>query len=62
MPSLRNVALSAPYFHDGSAATLEEAVEAMFRFQLGRKAGPEERRKIVSFLQSLTGESLPAHP
>lgn len=62
VPSLRNVALTAPYFHDASAATLDEAVEAMFRFQLGRRTTPAERRKVVRFLESLTGESLPTHP
>lgn len=62
VPSLRNVALTAPYFHDGSAATLDEAVEAMFRFQLGRRTEPGERRRIVKFLEALTAESLPAHP
>lgn len=62
VPSLRNVALTAPYFHDGSAATLDEAVDAMFRFQLGRTTSAGERRKIVKFLESLTGEALPQHP
>lgn len=62
VPSLRNVALTAPYFHDASARTLDEAVEAMFRFQLGRRTKPEERRDIVRFLESLTAEALPRHP
>lgn len=62
VPSLRNAALTAPYFHDGSAATLDEAVETMLRFQLGRRSAPDERRAIVSFLESLTAESLPVHP
>lgn len=56
VPSLRNVALTAPYFHDGSAATLDEAVDVMFRYQLGRSAPPEDRALIVRFLNSLTGE------
>jgi len=56
VPSLRNVALTAPYFHDGSAKTLEEAVDVMFRFQLGRIAPKEDRDSIVTFLRSLTGE------
>lgn len=59
VPSLRNVALTAPYFHDGSAATLEEAVQVMARYQLGRVLGPDDTRRIVAFLRSLTGE-LPA--
>lgn len=56
VPSLRNVALTAPYFHDGSAATLEAAVDIMFRFQLGRFASREDRDDIVKFLHTLTGE------
>jgi len=56
VPSLRNVALTAPYFHDGSAATLEEAVDVMFRYQLGRSAPPQDKALIVQFLHSLTGE------
>jgi cytochrome c peroxidase len=56
VPSLRNVALTAPYFHDGSTDSLAEAVEIMARNQLGRALTPEEIRLIVSFLDSLTGE------
>ncbi|MBO9513984.1 MAG: c-type cytochrome [Variovorax sp.] len=56
VPSLRNVALTAPYFHDGSARTLDEAVEVMFRFQLGRTASAQDKALIVKFLQTLTGE------
>lgn len=56
VPGLRNVALTAPYFHDGSAPTLEEAVTVMGRYQLGRELGPEDIRAITAFLQSLTGE------
>jgi cytochrome c peroxidase len=56
VPSLRNVALTAPYFHDASAATLDEAVNVMFINQIGRVAPEENRRLIVKFLQSLTGE------
>lgn len=56
VPGLRNVALTAPYFHNGSAATLEEAVDVMFRYQLGRAAPPEDQALIVRFLGSLTGE------
>ena len=55
VPSLRNVALTAPYFHDGSAATLTEAVEVMFRYQLGRTATAEDTTAIVSFLRTLSG-------
>jgi cytochrome c peroxidase len=56
VPGLRNVALTAPYFHNGSAATLEDAVEVMFHYQLGRAAPPRDKALIVKFLNSLTGE------
>lgn len=56
VPSLRNVALTAPYFHDASAATLEEAVTIMARFQLGRELPAEDLQAITAFLRSLTGE------
>ena len=56
VPSLRNVVMTAPYFHDGSAATLEEAVDVMFRFQLGRVAPREDRDAIILFLATLTGD------
>ena len=59
VPSLRNVELTAPYFHDGSAATLEAAVEIMFRYQLGRGAPSEDKALIVKFLKTLTGERQP---
>jgi cytochrome c peroxidase len=58
VPSLRNVAMTPPYFHDGSVATLPEAVRVMARVQLGRKLTDEQIGRIVAFLQSLTG-SLP---
>ena len=56
VPSLRNVALTAPYFHDGRAATLDEAVRIMGRRQLGRELSAEDRSAIVAFLESLTGQ------
>jgi cytochrome c peroxidase len=56
VPSLRNVAVTAPYFHDGSAASLEQAVETMARTQLGRVLEPREIGLIVRFLRTLTGE------
>lgn len=55
VPSLRNVELTAPYFHDGSAATLEQAVQVMGKYQLGRHLSDEETACIVKFLKSLTG-------
>jgi cytochrome c peroxidase len=56
VPSLRNVALTAPYFHDGTAKTLEEAVDVMFKYQLGRSAPKEDKEQIVEFLKTLTGQ------
>jgi cytochrome c peroxidase len=56
VPSLRNVAMTAPYFHDGSVATLPEAISVMARVQLGLKLSGREVDDIVSFLKSLTGE------
>jgi cytochrome c peroxidase len=56
VPSLRNVAVTAPYFHDGSAATLEEAVIIMGRYQLGRDLSGSDVVAIVAFLRTLTGE------
>jgi cytochrome c peroxidase len=56
VPTLRNVELTYPYFHDGAAATLEEAVDTMGRLQLGRKFSKDENAKIVAFLKTLTGK------
>lgn len=56
VPSLRNVEHTAPYFHNGSAATLEDAVAGMGRYQLGRELSRTEIDSIVSFLKTLTGE------
>jgi cytochrome c peroxidase len=56
VPTLRNVELTYPYFHDGAAATLEEAVNIMGRLQLGHKFTKEENAKIVAFLKTLTGK------
>lgn len=59
VPSLRNVELTPPYFHDGQVATLEDAVRTMAKYQLGRKLSVEEVSDLTAFLRSLTGE-LPA--
>lgn len=56
VPSLRNVALTGPYLHDGSARTLEAAVLVMGRYQLGERLPPEDVEQIVQFLETLTGE------
>ncbi len=59
VPTLRNVELTAPYFHDGSVATLEEAVQTMARYQLGEDLTPNEVVLLVAFLRSLTGKLPP---
>jgi len=56
VPTLRNVELTYPYFHDGAVWTLEEAVDMMGRLQLGRSFGKEEIGQIVAFLKTLTGK------
>ena len=56
VPTLRNVELTYPYFHDGEAETLGEAVDIMGRLQLGRTYTAEENAQIVAFLKSLTGD------
>ncbi|NML16106.1 cytochrome-c peroxidase [Azohydromonas caseinilytica] len=56
VPTLRNVELTYPYFHDGEAATLTQAVDTMGRLQLGRTFSSTENAQIVSFLKTLTGE------
>jgi cytochrome c peroxidase len=60
VPSLRNVERTAPYFHDGSAATLTQAVQVMARYQLGRKLAGDQVAGIIAFLSSLSGELAPA--
>ena len=55
VPSLRNVAMTPPYFHDGSAATLEDAVRRMGRAQLDRTLSGQQVQAIVAYLKSLTG-------
>lgn len=56
VPGLRNVARTAPYFHDGSARTLRDAVRTMGEYQLGRSLSDEEVQRLVAFLDALTGE------
>jgi cytochrome c peroxidase len=55
VPSLRNVAVTAPYFSDGGTATLPEAVRIMADMQLGRHLSDVQSAQIVAFLESLTG-------
>jgi cytochrome c peroxidase len=56
VPTLRNVALTAPYFHNGSVKTLDKAVTLMGKLQLGKDLSKEEVADIVAFLNALTGE------
>lgn len=56
VPSLRNVALTAPYFHDGSADTLEKAIVVMGRYQLGRELSEADVADLSAFLRTLTGD------
>lgn len=56
VPTLRNVEMTYPYFHDGEAATLEQAVDIMGRLQLGRTYSDDEIGKIVAFLKTMTGD------
>ncbi|MDP2559755.1 cytochrome-c peroxidase [Psychrobium sp. 1_MG-2023] len=56
VPSLRNVAQTAPYFHDGSVATLDEAIEIMAKYQLGKDISAEDVVAIKAFLNTLSGE------
>lgn len=56
VPGLRNVALTAPYLHDGRIKTLEEAVKGMSKLMLGRPIEPREVELIVQFLRTLNGE------
>lgn len=56
VPSLRNIEKTAPYFHDGSIATLEQAVKEMAEHQLGKQLSDADVASIVAFLKALTGE------
>ena len=56
VPSLRNIALTAPYFHDGQATTLDDAIKLMGKYQLGVDIPQEDVDQIMQFLLSLTGE------
>jgi len=56
VPSLRNVALTAPYFHDGSQTDLKQVILFMAKYQVGRPITDEEVDKIYAFLHSLTAK------
>ena len=55
-PTLRNVALTWPYYHDGSVASLEKAIEMMAEYQVGRKMPEAEIAKVKTFLDAQTGQ------
>ena len=55
VPGLRNVALTAPYFHDGTVATMEDAVRAMAEYEAGREMPEADVERIVAFMRTLTG-------
>ena len=56
VPSLRNIALTYPYFHSGKVWRLEDAVAIMSSAQLGAELKPAEVKKITAFLRTLTGQ------
>jgi cytochrome c peroxidase len=56
VPTLRNIALTAPYFHNGSVKTLEQAVTVMAKVQLGKDLSKDDVADITAFLNALTGE------
>lgn len=55
VPSLRLVTLQKRFFHDGSADSLDQAIQIMGRYQLGRRLPAQDRRRIIAFLRSLVG-------
>jgi cytochrome c peroxidase len=61
VPTLRNVELTYPYFHDGAVDTLADAVTIMGRVQMGRRFSAEENASVVAFLLTLTGDQ-PSFP
>lgn len=61
VPSLKNIAQTAPYFHDGSAADLEGAIRKMGHFQLGIELTADEVSSIVAWMRSMTGEIDPKY-
>lgn len=62
VPSLRNIALTGPYFHDGGVASLEFAVRKMAWMQLGFELSTEDTQAIAAFLKSLTDKERSSHP
>lgn len=58
VPTLRNIEMTAPYFHDGSVQTLDEAVRVMAEYQIGKKISQKEITAIANFLKALTADDL----
>lgn len=56
VPSLRNIALTAPYLHDGTAEDLREVIGIMGQYQLGREIPPRDADRLIAFLRTLSGE------
>ena len=56
VPSLRNIAKTGPYFHNGKVAKLEDAISQMAEYQLGKQLTAEQIASIATYLQSLTGD------
>ena len=56
VPTLRNVEVTHPYFHDGTAKSLEEAVRIMAKYQIGAELSQDETDAIAAYLKTLTGE------
>ena len=59
VPTLRNIALTAPYFHNGAVLTLSEAVRVMGKTQLNKDLSKQQVKEIVAFLKSLSGQVPP---
>jgi len=56
VPGLRNITLTAPYFHNGAVSTLDEAVRVMAKVQLNKDLSDEQVADMLAFLNGLTGE------
>lgn len=57
VPTLRNIALTAPYFHDGTVQTLDDAVKAMAKYELGKELSDNDVKSIVAFMNTLSGHN-----
>jgi cytochrome c peroxidase len=61
VPSLKNIAETAPYFHDGSTTTLETAIQLMGHYELGIELSPEEISAVAAWMRSMTGQPDPTY-